>query len=825
MDSPVPDGWERKVGAEWVVMRPDNWSGPRQGWKIHLSATLENAPEILDTVWEYCMSHPVMFKFIRSTGVLARRNGKYGDRGSSGKFISLFPPNDADLEKLLHDLDGLLSGNDGPYILSDLRWRSGPLYVRYGGFDMMMGVDTSGEMVPCIVNPQGELVPDHRGPSFRVPDWVDIPGFLDEAHKARRAQNLSDFPFTVYRALHFSNGGGVYRATASETGEDVILKEARPFSGIDASNEDAVERIRREKWALEVLDGMPGIPRVERFIRGHEHYFLVREFVAGRPLNARIQEKNPLLTGDGHASGQACAEYARWGLSILEQVRSGISGMHERGVVFGDLQPRNILVDDDDTVGFIDFEAISSVADASPQSLGTPGYAAPQGYTGTDIDWYAFGCLCLAVFAPVTTLVPWGEDKVRALLELVEKSFDLPEDFAAEVRRHLGRDHAAAVPFADPEWKPDGVSGPSPTRDRIIGEIVAGAAPEREDRLHPGDIAQFLRPGGGVAFGSGALGVLWAARQADAPLPGAHLEWTLERLEHLERTSALESMGPGLFHGSAGISYALRTLGRGAEADRVLERALEAPRGTELGIADGLSGIGLELLHRSCRSDEDTHAAQARRVAEDVVEALHLSPVDRRKRGLLHGRCGAALFLVRCYERFRDPAMLQEAGEALHSELSAVGWAPESGRFDPSAHVRRTHGLSGMPGIGVALHAYLRHVDEPPLRTALDDCRETMESPIVACAGLEHGRAGTILALSRVTGGTAEEIPALLRHGDALGWYAISTDDGRLGFLGAHNLRLSADLLTGSAGVLAALRALSHGPDSFPVLDPQEPCG
>jgi hypothetical protein len=31
-------------------------------------------------------------------------------------------------------LGELLYGQPGPYILSDLRWGSGPLYVRYGGF-------------------------------------------------------------------------------------------------------------------------------------------------------------------------------------------------------------------------------------------------------------------------------------------------------------------------------------------------------------------------------------------------------------------------------------------------------------------------------------------------------------------------------------------------------------------------------------------------------------------------------------------------------------------------------------------------------------------
>jgi hypothetical protein len=48
------------------------------------------------------------------------------------------------LRKTLSDLDRSLTGKEGPYILSDLLWNNGPLYVRYGGFTAQFMTDEGG---------------------------------------------------------------------------------------------------------------------------------------------------------------------------------------------------------------------------------------------------------------------------------------------------------------------------------------------------------------------------------------------------------------------------------------------------------------------------------------------------------------------------------------------------------------------------------------------------------------------------------------------------------------------------------------------------------
>ena len=45
---PVPDGWERRLLEDWVVMNPVGATVPYQGWKVHVSACLDNAERVLE---------------------------------------------------------------------------------------------------------------------------------------------------------------------------------------------------------------------------------------------------------------------------------------------------------------------------------------------------------------------------------------------------------------------------------------------------------------------------------------------------------------------------------------------------------------------------------------------------------------------------------------------------------------------------------------------------------------------------------------------------------------------------------------------------------
>ena len=171
--------WRRgPQSGPWNYFQPPDGLLPEQGWKIHCSATRANAQELLDTVSVYCGHNHVPFKFLRTAADLMLSNSKQANRTSSGKFITIYPTDGVATQRVITELDELVTGADGPYILSDVRWNRGPLYLRYGAYLPMQTYDSFGDSVPAIRRPDGSLEPDVRGTSFRTPDWVQIPDFV-----------------------------------------------------------------------------------------------------------------------------------------------------------------------------------------------------------------------------------------------------------------------------------------------------------------------------------------------------------------------------------------------------------------------------------------------------------------------------------------------------------------------------------------------------------------------------------------------------------------------------------------------------------------------
>ncbi|MBD0706874.1 MULTISPECIES: class III lanthionine synthetase LanKC [unclassified Streptomyces] len=808
----LPSGWTRHADSEWVVFHPPVLRLPEQGWKIHVSATPENAERIIEVVRGYCLPREVSFKFIRSESVLIRRNSKYGDRGSSGKFVTVYPRDEQHLAEILDELGALLEGEQGPYILSDLRWRSGPLYVRYGGFVAHLVRSPSGEMVHCIKDADGNWVPDVRGPGFRPPAWVELPECLQEAVAARNAGTLGDFPFRPTKAMHFSNGGGVYQATDTRSGDTVLLKEARPLAGLDASGADAVERLRKEHWALEHLAGLDFSPTLLDYRKGREHWFLVREYVDGKSLLGEVYKRNPLLSHEP-CDDERLGEYARWALDVLGRVERAVDAMHERGVVFGDLHPNNVLVRPDGRIALIDLEASSEVEAGAHQAMAAPGFQAPSGYGGRDVDRYALGCLRLSVFLPLTQALPWDPAKTGQFIDLVTRLFPLPDDFGDEVRRDLGPAAVAESPVVPRKlWPTDGfgTEGWPELRGRLADGILATATPGRTDRLYPGDIEQFHGEAGGANLAFGAAGVIWALARTGTDVPGGHLDWLSSAVDRMKAPS------PGFYDGLAGIAYVLDDLGRRDLAGGLLDRAESlVTEDTDDTLFSGLSGLGLTLLHLADRWGESGPLERAEKLAERISGRAVRQVGPRRRPGLLHGASGSALFLLRLHERTGEAKYLDQAVHALRTDLADSGWssAEESVREE----AWRTPVLAAGAGIALVLDSVTAHVQDPELTRARSEFGERLATPFFAHAGLFTGRAGALLAVDRMRG--AEDRDEVVRsHLAALGWHAVSHDEAPA-FLGDQCMRLSMDLATGSAGILLAVQSvLGDGEPGLPFL-------
>ncbi|MFE0513834.1 class III lanthionine synthetase LanKC, partial [Streptomyces sp. NPDC058964] len=498
---PVPEGWHAGRTGDWLTLTPLGEDGtplpaPAQGWKVHVSATAANADRIAAVVRDYCVPRRIPFKFVPGPHLLHLRNAKYAGRDTSGKFVTVYPADENRLREVLRELGALLEGFEGPYILTDLRWGDGPLYVRYGAFARSYVVDERGSLVPAVRDGSGTPVPDRRAPSFQVPEWVTLPAFLEPHLAARNTTTVGQLPYRIEKALHFSNGGGVYRGTDTRSGRRVVLKEGRPHAGLAADGADAVARLEREKAALERVAGTGVVPEVRDWFTLGGHRFLVMDFLEGRPLNSFFAARHPLLTPD--PDPRAVADYTAWALRIHRAVEKAVAAVHARGIVFNDLHVFNIMVaPDEESVFLIDFEAAAPAAENGRQVVAHPGFFAPPDRRGADVDRYALACLRLALFLPVTTLFVVDRGKAAHLADVVAEQFpDVPRAFldeaVAEITRSVpgpdGAGRGAAPPNPVPSLGPARPVDPGDwpySRDSMVKAILAAATPERDDRLFP----------------------------------------------------------------------------------------------------------------------------------------------------------------------------------------------------------------------------------------------------------------------------------------------------------------------------------------------------
>ncbi|WP_192581579.1 class III lanthionine synthetase LanKC [Micromonospora sp. AMSO12t] len=810
---PVPDGWRSEPLDDWLIYAPEGGALPQQGWKIHVSATLDNAERVLDAVWDYCVPRGLSFKFLRGPRTLLLRNSKYASRAASGKFVTVYPRDDAELELVCKELDELLAGEPGPYILSDLRHGAGPVHVRYGGFAARYCHSPDGQVVPAIEDDTGTLVPDRRDPVFHVPSWVTLPDFLGPHLAARNATSTDEVPYRIEKVIHFSNGGGLYVGRDVRTDTQLVLKEARPHAGLDADGADAVARLAREADALRRLADLPQVPRVHDEFALGEHRFLALEFIEGRPLNKVLVDRYPLIDADATDADRAA--YTRWALDVHRQVEEVVTAIHDRGLVYGDLHLFNVMVRPDDRIALVDFEVAAPIDGHRRPGLRNQGFAAPRDRTGPAVDRYALACLRLALFLPLTQLVRLGPDKAAHLADVIAAHFPVPRELLDDAVREI----TGPAP-ADAGAAPDLTVDVGPThRDRLARAILASATPDRDDRLFPGDIEQFRS--GGLNLAHGAAGVLYALHVSGAGRWPEHEKWLVRHA-----TAPPSGTRCGFYDGLHGVAYALEALGRRQDALDVLDICLRQPLdGLDHSLSGGLAGIALNLAELAGRTGETALRDAAWRVAERVVDQLaddpgpDISGGRNPYAGLLRGRTGPALLLVRLHELTGDEALLDHAATALRQDLRRCVVRPD-GALEVNEGWRTMPYLGqGSVGIGLVLDEYLRHRADERFAEASAGVRRAARSPFYAQSGLFAGRAGIIAYLAAYP-----DDPGLCRERDAqvsrLAWHALPYRDGTA-FPGEQLLRLSMDLGTGTAGVLLALAAARpDAPVRLPFLAP-----
>ncbi|MEN2424380.1 class III lanthionine synthetase LanKC (plasmid) [Streptomyces rimosus] len=791
----LPVGWKRSQHGVWEVLTPTGGAKlPDQGWKVHITATPDTAEEAIEQAWAVCRQLNLPWKFLRSRRVTHLLNSKYANRAASGKVVTVYPRDAEELRTALTELDAVLGGRPGPYILSDHRWNKGPVSVRYGAFTLMWCELPDGSRVPALHDPQGNAVPDRRRPGFTVPEWADTPDFL----AASLAATVGDTDITlngyiIRKALHFSNGGGVYLAEAPD-GTQVVLKEARPHAGLDAAGADAVERLRNEWSALKAVGHLPFVPCPIEYFTEWEHHYLAMEHIRGESLSTWMGRDYPLTRHD--PDERVRATYATLALDYLGQVEVAIECLHEAGLAFGDLHPHNILIRDDGTITLVDFEMATSVDTERTAALGAPGFVDLSLTSARDRDLYSLGCCQLSAFMPLTGLVQLTPAVIGHLIEMVTTAFPtLPAAYiermaerlavSPNVRPHLPGHRADAVPALAP-----------PRAASLLRGIDRSADTTRTDRLFPADIAVH-REGAALGLAHGTPGVLLAQLSTGFCPDPEHLRW-LEQAAR--RASARTPLG--LYDGLAGAAWLLHRL-ENPLGTTLIDRILSSQMPSSPGLFSGLTGIAhllldVGLLDTGIRDAALKLAAAVRdRIGENGV-------LDRP--GLMHGWSGPAVLLARCARLTGDEEWAEAAASAVRADLQHA--RELDGTLQMSSSRRLLPYLAeGSAGVALAAMALPgTQAAEVDVDAVVAGAARAAAVDTVVQGGLFNGRSGLAYFLSHATAHVPQSRIWAEHQIRLLSLHVADHGDGQV-LCGDQLLRLSADLATGAAGALLAMEA------------------
>jgi hypothetical protein len=419
---------------------------------------------------------------------------------------------------------------------------------------------------------------------------------------------------------------------------------------------------------------------------------------------------------------------------------------------------------------------------------------------------------------PLTTLFALDRDKAAQLAMVIAGLFPVPEKFLDEAVREIAREVRPA-----PDITPSAAAARERTEvdasdaagcarwDRMaadmVGAIRASATPDRTDRLFPGDIDQFRVPGGGLGLAHGAAGVLYALSEAAGVRVPEYEEWLVTRAAEPPRGTRL-----GLYDGLAGVAYTLARFGQLDAAARVARCCLDENwERLGHGLYGGLPGFALAMISVGDHVDEPRLAGAAMRAAETVAapylaERAVASPGPAV--GLLHGASGQALLFIRLYERTGDAAYLDAAERAIAVDLERCVTDGDGALQVDDGWRTLPYLARGSAGIGLVIDQFTAHRRSAAFEDAARAIRLAASSGFYAQPGLFNGRAGVIAYLGG-TGDESAQEPGGRVAGtqvDRLAWHAVRYAGG-LAFPGDMLFRLSMDLGTGTAGVLLGTAA------------------
>lgn len=837
----LPDDWyEVSNDSEWKVQYQVDKDTERQGWKVHVSSNLHDSHKVLFLTAKICHLLGVSFKYLSTEKKFVLRNSKLVDRGFSGKFITCYPDQSV-LEKFLNKLELILENFSGPYILNDKRWKKAPIYLRYGVFRQSIpGKEPNLKLDELLVS--NKIVKDVRGPEFIVPEGLELPGFLRNWLKGASSSTRSDLPFTIDSVIKFSNVGGVYKARLKKNNQKMILREARPYTGLDFNEVYATDRLESEEKALKLLSELQQVPEVIWSAQLWEHKFLGVQYMDGIPLNRWVTRNYPI-----YREADDEKTYLFRIREIIKQIVSIVKESHLKGVYHQDIHVANVLVDDNDRVSLVDWEqAVFQNNDEVKHQIAAPGFTAWEETRPSDIDWYGVKQLAHYLFLPLiiqSDLVYNYERQTRRVaheifkelsysksdIESMENLLDVLNKKVPRVR--VLSDKKIVKPFYASELNIENNHVQQTVFSLMRGiELISDRWQKVSNhRIFPVHYYG-LTMNQGIAFSD--LGIIWSISKISSLIETNN--WSgYEELKYkiiMKSISSFDDSGSfgGLFDGIAGSIWLIYELGEEEKARQLFSRYIESllENASSKSLYNGTAGILLVGLYLVAKSKENFENIE---IKNYILKSLYdfameyiKSPQDfckvgisneqsndpyKNEAGLLYGHAGFAWLFGEAY-RFTSNQIFEDClNLAIKTELEGYGYDKGGALQYQQGHRMLPYLSNGSAGLLLVISRNKNFVNSNFLSN-LDALKKAIISNICIYPGLFNGFSGLELSkhLYSDSFDIAEAQKKLIK---GLYPYFIRIERG-LALAGDNGLKITTDVASGFGGIALALVSLQN---------------
>ena len=329
-----------------------------------------------------------------------------------------------------------------------------------------------------------------------------LDGNLNEvAEEALRSDHLRSLverqigPYRLVRMLGEGGTGIVYLAQRADIGGLVAIKLLR---------DSWLSPMRRERFALE-----------QQTLVKLNHPSIARLYDAGT-----TEDGTPWFVME-YADGQPLTEYLRTrgaglrdNLLLFQRVCEAVQYAHAHAVVHRDLKPSNVLVTREGEVKLLDFGIAKQIAHEVNRTertiaglrLLTPGYAAPEQYSGDDVgvftDVYSLGIL---LYEMLTGQLPDPEEARAGRLPARPSAFARNAGNTALSRRQWADLDVLCLKALEPE--PGRRYGSVDALSRDISAYLDGRVLEARPNSLTYTAGKFIRRNR-LALGSTAAGLL-----------------------------------------------------------------------------------------------------------------------------------------------------------------------------------------------------------------------------------------------------------------------------------------------------------------------------